>query len=359
MIAATAPAFFLALLGFALGATACVFLVTGHSRRRAWNAPLLAALALLSLREFAFVAEKAGWAPHAVVAFLAAACLFLFWPAHLLYVERARSGGFTTRRTALLVSPALVASIVLLLSTPERRVPLVHGIPGVLLMTVYAVFALHGGWRRPSQEDPVMSPLKQRWLRLWSAGAAIIPAMTLLTIVFGPVIPGLRDVAGLLHIAAEVAFLEIVVPAALLNSRVLSECGACDEATARPFPAPAQAAVIKKRVVEYMGTGQPYRNPDLRISAVATAIGVLPHVLSSVINREFNLNFADFVNGYRIREAQRLLLDPERRQYTILAVALEVGFASKAPFNRAFKRVTGLTPSEFQRQNVQASSGSG
>jgi len=99
-----------------------------------------------------------------------------------------------------------------------------------------------------------------------------------------------------------------------------------------------------------MAARRAYRNPELRISDVARDIDAPVHIVSSVVNRELGTNFSDLVNGYRVDEAAQLLLDPDRRYHTILSIGLEVGFASKASFNRAFKRHTGLTPSEYQRR---------
>jgi len=68
-----------------------------------------------------------------------------------------------------------------------------------------------------------------------------------------------------------------------------------------------------------------------------------------MINREFNSNFFTFVNGYRVEEAKRRLAEPESRRIKLLALALDCGFASKSSFNRVFKEMAGMTPSEFQR----------
>ena len=124
---------------------------------------------------------------------------------------------------------------------------------------------------------------------------------------------------------------------------------ASQRANPPPSPVALQAQRIRQELLVLMAGARPYRNPDLRVPDLAEAMGVSPHLLSAVINREFAMNFSDFVNRYRIHEAEQLLLDPERRQYTILSVAMEVGFASKVSFNRAFKKHTGVTPSEYQR----------
>ena len=63
------------------------------------------------------------------------------------------------------------------------------------------------------------------------------------------------------------------------------------------------------------------------------------------------MSFYDFVNEYRVKEASKRLLDPAYREYTILAIALDAGFHSKTSFNRMFKKVTGLTPSQYIKQH--------
>ena len=60
-------------------------------------------------------------------------------------------------------------------------------------------------------------------------------------------------------------------------------------------------------------------------------------------------NFNTYLNSYRIQEATEILADPLNASTPILNVAMEVGFNSLAPFNRAFKAATGLTPREFRK----------
>ena len=61
------------------------------------------------------------------------------------------------------------------------------------------------------------------------------------------------------------------------------------------------------------------------------------------------VNFYDFINKYRVEEAKKLLIE-DIHNYKILAIAYEVGFNSKATFNRVFKKFTELTPSEFKEK---------
>jgi len=59
-------------------------------------------------------------------------------------------------------------------------------------------------------------------------------------------------------------------------------------------------------------------------------------------------NFAGFLNFYRIADAKAALADPSQADVSILTIALDAGFNSLGPFNRAFKAETGVTPSEFR-----------
>lgn len=104
---------------------------------------------------------------------------------------------------------------------------------------------------------------------------------------------------------------------------------------------------LKEMLLHYMETNKPYLKSDLKISELADSLSVQSYQLSQLINNEFSVNFYDFINKYRVEEAKKLLIE-DTRNYKILAIAFEVGFNSKATFNRVFKNVTDLTPSEFK-----------
>ncbi len=95
-----------------------------------------------------------------------------------------------------------------------------------------------------------------------------------------------------------------------------------------------------------------YREPGLTMVEVAERLGISPHQLSELLNRIRKQSFVNYVNGYRIVEARRLLA--EDTQQTVLNIALEVGFSSKATFNRAFRRTTGMTPREYRARSIRA-----
>jgi AraC-like DNA-binding protein len=94
---------------------------------------------------------------------------------------------------------------------------------------------------------------------------------------------------------------------------------------------------------------RPYTDGNLTLQKLAKALAMPANHLSQIINEQLNQNFFDFINYHRIEEAKRMLVDPARKHYSILAISEEVGFNSKSAFNAAFKKHTDMTPSEFRK----------
>ncbi len=104
-------------------------------------------------------------------------------------------------------------------------------------------------------------------------------------------------------------------------------------------------------LLEVMDKEKPFLKNDLTLQKLAALLDISTHHLSQIINERLNLNFFDFVNGYRINEAKLRLVSPDFQNLTILAIAEECGFNSKSSFNTAFKKFTDVTPTEFKKQN--------
>ncbi|WP_266363755.1 helix-turn-helix domain-containing protein [Tellurirhabdus rosea] len=104
---------------------------------------------------------------------------------------------------------------------------------------------------------------------------------------------------------------------------------------------------LMQQVEGYMKRYKPYTNPSLTIHELSTKLKMQPHVLSKVINEGFEKNFFDFINFYRVEELKKRMDDPQFRNFTLLSLAYEAGFNSKTAFNRAFKKITQQTPSEY------------
>ncbi len=116
----------------------------------------------------------------------------------------------------------------------------------------------------------------------------------------------------------------------------------------RSAVAPEKSDEYLARLIALMDEEKPYHNSNLTIHELAARLDVPVHHLSQIINDKLGQNFFDFVNAYRIREVQSRIAGPAGRNLTLMAIALDAGFNSKSVFNTAFKKATGITPSEYR-----------
>lgn len=105
-----------------------------------------------------------------------------------------------------------------------------------------------------------------------------------------------------------------------------------------------------ERMVEMMKTEKPFTQPEITLSSLADRLNVSPEYLSGILNGVLNKNFYDFINYYRIEEFKRICKTEMGSKYTIIGMAWDAGFNSKATFNRVFKKITGVTPGEFVKK---------
>jgi len=107
-----------------------------------------------------------------------------------------------------------------------------------------------------------------------------------------------------------------------------------------------------------MSFDRAYRQDGLTIGQLANAHGVPEYRLRRLINQGLgHRNFNSFLNRYRIADARAGLADPGQAAVPILTIALDAGFNSLGPFNRAFRAETGMTPSEYRRQALGGGAG--
>jgi len=90
-----------------------------------------------------------------------------------------------------------------------------------------------------------------------------------------------------------------------------------------------------------------YRQPGLTLGELADAVGATPHEVSQVLSTRLARNFFTFVNEHRIEAVKTALTTSDR---PVLDLAFEAGFQSKSTFNTAFRKATGMTPSEYRQR---------
>lgn len=108
---------------------------------------------------------------------------------------------------------------------------------------------------------------------------------------------------------------------------------------------------LMNQLLEIMDKEKPYMDPEMSVTKLAKTMGIPKEHISQIINQRFYINFNQFLNKYRVEEAKVRLLDPKESQFVVLKIAHDVGFNSKSTFNSAFKRFTGMSPSEYQKKH--------
>jgi len=123
---------------------------------------------------------------------------------------------------------------------------------------------------------------------------------------------------------------------------------------------PAEARLLST-LQRLMAEDRVYREAGLTIGALATAASAPEYVMRRLINGRLGYrNFNNYLNEWRLADAKAALSDPAQRGVPISTIALDAGFSSLGPFNRAFKAAEGVTPSEYRdrAQAPQAAKGS-
>jgi AraC-like DNA-binding protein len=111
----------------------------------------------------------------------------------------------------------------------------------------------------------------------------------------------------------------------------------------------------KTQLIQLMEIQKVYLNGKLSIHDVSENLNIPRQYISEVLNEHMNISFQDFVNAYRVDEFIERLKNDQNNHFTLLAIATDVGFNSKSSFNAIFKKIKGLTPTEFKKQLHQKS----
>jgi AraC-like DNA-binding protein len=181
---------------------------------------------------------------------------------------------------------------------------------------------------------------------------------------------GLNAITQIVSVGSDAADMANVVNAALLAGVVASISVAMMQVTAGDLfaepetaapaaepavgaPEPDTNAADQKLIValmRLMADERIYRRDNLTIGMLATKLKIPQYRLRRLINQKLGYrNFNAFLNNHRIEEAKAALADPAQAEVPVITIAMDAGFQSLGPFNRAFKATTGVTPSEYRK----------
>jgi AraC-like DNA-binding protein len=334
---------------------------------------LLVLLAALLLRDFRDVAAgrlaaafALGSAAHALTATTGFAAPVTPWHAILIAVSTANAVVFWLFARALFddafqlrrwhIAPwAAVATLSLvncLVLAPMHLVdPRILAIAMTVISLVFvglAVGQTMASWSADLVED-------RRRLRVFVVVATAIYAAVnagLQLVVSGNGAPGAVATAHNAILAAVV----IVLAYALMRIRgetIFSQAEAPRAALAPASEPDVADPRLLDALMRLMADERIYRHDGITIGTLATRLAVPEYRLRRLINQQLGYrNFNVFLNNHRIEEAKAALADPSQAEVPVITIAMDAGFQSLGPFNRAFKATTGVTPTEYRRLNV-------
>lgn len=111
----------------------------------------------------------------------------------------------------------------------------------------------------------------------------------------------------------------------------------------------ASEAVLTK-IKQHVAIHKVYLDSELKLQHLADQLSLSTHHISQVLNQHEGKSFSDFINEYRLKEAQSILADPNKKELKLIEVAYDTGFNNKTSFNNAFKKIIGMSPSQYRSE---------
>ena len=322
-------------------------------RRGPW--PLPALLVCLAAQTLWDMASVAGASPRLDPTPLLA---FSYGPLILALTRRAAWRDGRALPLYHLATPLIVFALASL--WPQARPVLYPAIP--VALAAYLVAAILETRRFDRVLRATRSTFESRnlrWLALLLGGFLIVGAVDAARQVAGVLDASIEPVLGVVTYGAALLMVYLLIWRVLVRPNEFDGLGEAERAAAGDAErdaADAEAETAERlrdrlaALEAFMESDRPHLSHDLTLARLAEGLGWSPRRLSTVLNRAAGRNFNDYVNGWRVREARRIMADPDLAGSKLIAIQLDAGFATKSVFNAAFRRETGLAPGPYRQR---------
>lgn len=234
---------------------------------------------------------------------------------------------------------------------------LIRGIPAAYALASITIALQAPGVMKGyySNEDAI----GKNWLSLLCISYAAYWGLTFFTQLFGQSLAGIwsQETADALGIANNYIAFALLVGLFLYSVSVKNTQLAMALNTTKSGSKKPSSKVDHKPVADKISTvmqnNKLYLKMNLNAEQLAEHLEISSRELSTVLNQYFEKNFFEYINGYRVKEAQRLLISDSHKGLTISEILYQSGFNSKSSFQRAFKSLVGMTPSEYKATTME------
>ena len=252
-------------------------------------------------------------------------------------------------RDLALVLLSAVNILVMLLSYPDRG--LVNLISGTSFRVGMLAFAAAGLWEawRGREGDLIESRRRLRPRLVAAVGTYVV------LIAFSEI--AVHNM-GMPHwmmgiVTSSIVFITFLFCAAMFGIRQTDLFGPASGAPKAAAPKTHADDPLVAKLLAFMNAEMAHRDETLSIARLAAKMGEQEYRMRRAINGQLGYrNFSAFLNGYRLAEVKASLADPSQKDVPIITIALDAGFGSLGPFNRAFREAEGMTPSEYRTRQA-------
>lgn len=218
----------------------------------------------------------------------------------------------------------------------------------ILFYVVLSVSTIRQYRKKMKNEYASIENINYSWLKWLFIGICFLWIIDLSRFITGLFNPGIRMIFEIILYTGFVCLCYWIIYKAVKQPRIFTEFENKTSPRKSSLSEASRNRYLKK-LSSFMEIEKPYLNPDITLTDLSKRLSIPHRSLSEVINNNLGQNFYDFINAYRIKESQRLLIDESAHYKTILEVLYEVGYNSKSSFHNAFKKYTGMTPSQYKK----------
>jgi AraC-like DNA-binding protein len=303
--------------------------------------------------------------PH--LFFVGLAFMFLWAPLLYLYVCSLTTVNFTFRRKLLLhFIPFTTAFIILLVTfyiydaATKRHImdtedlgyyfqiysTLVH--IQILIYIILAIIRLHQFAIQLKNNFASLDKINLAWLRILLYSYLVAWLITLIVYIMQWILVDTPEILRITIFLFFLAFFNIIVFKGLTNPEIFYSPDLLIKDKRKSLSESKRKQYLAK-LEKFVQEKKPYLSSTINLNELADMVGIPPRSLSEVLNDSLNRNFFDFINTYRINEAEQLLINSEDPSLTVSEILYDVGFNSKSAFYSAFKKYKGYSPSQLKQ----------
>lgn len=304
---------------------------------------------LMNIGISTYVLEGTGWSEQANLQGLLQGTLARSTPALFWLVSKTWFNDRTRLSTADIALCAAYAVNAMVMHLTFGTMPELFLVSAIVFRAGMFGFAAAGMWEawRSRDDDLIEARRRLRLALVLTVGAYVLAIALAEIAVYNANGPR----ALIVLIGSSTVLATLILCAGMFTLGPTDLFGARVKASRTPLLRTAEVDPLVPQLQALMVADMPHRDERLTIAGLAARLGVQEYRLRRAINLTMgHRNFAQFLNSYRLAEVRAALSDPEQREVPILTMALDAGFGSLGPFNRAFREAEGMTPSEFRQR---------